>query len=105
MSSTWGIKEIEHVTFDIPIDSSSFETIVRYRNPPRNCALGWVQNPSISGGGILSTPSKVWFTAAFDESSELNGLMNICDSVNDNEMDEVLDVLVNVSEIRPTTYL
>ena len=85
--------------------SSSLETIVRYRNPPRNCALGWVQNPSISGGGILSTPSKVWFTAAFEESSELNGLMNIGDSVNDNEMDEVLDVLVNVSEIRPPTYL
>ena len=64
------------------------DTTVRYRKPPRNMAAGWVHSPLLRGLSRFSTPSYDMFGDEFVESSDVIGLMNRGDSVNESASPE-----------------
>lgn len=90
-------------TLEIVTGSSEVETIVRKRYPPRSLSAGCVQKPDGRGDGTSRTPSYDWLAEGYVESSEVRGLINMGDSVNESAMDDALETLSKFKETSPPT--
>ena len=92
-----------HVIFEIETASLDVETIVRYRKPPLRLGDGCVQKPLGSGFARCRMPSYDIFGADIVESSDVKGLMNSGDSVNDKAKLAEEDAGLMFMDIRPPT--
>ena len=91
-------------TLEIVTGSSEVETMVKKRYPPRSLSAGCVQKPDGRGAVTSRTPSYDWLAEGYVESSEVRGLMNMGDSVNESAMEDALETLLKFKDTSPPTF-
>ena len=98
------MKEMEQVMLEMETASWVVDIIVKKRKPPLKDAGVWVHNPGLNGDGTWRMPSYDILIEAVVESSEVNGLMNKGDSVNDNASPAEFEEGRMLKETKPPTY-